>query len=75
MNKGECPGCDLPVKIRWFVKWDDNGTIVVRVNPATRVALVESDLLNDIYRRIEESIGVPIRRIVFEAERAGDAPR
>lgn len=70
MNKGECPGCDLPVRASWFVKWGDNGTIVVRVNPVTRVALVESDLLNDIYRRIEDSIGVPIRRIVFEAERA-----
>jgi hypothetical protein len=53
-----------------LVKWDDNGTIVMRMNPAFRVVLVESALLTDIYGRIEKALGVPIRHIVFEAERA-----
>ena len=35
------------------------------------MVLVESDLLDDIYERIEKAVGVPIRHIVIEAERAG----
>lgn len=53
-----------------MVKWNDNGTIGMGPNPLHRVVLVESDLLDDIYKRIEATVGVPIRHIVFEAERA-----
>jgi hypothetical protein len=66
-----CPGCNLPRVFRYIIKWDDNGTIVTRMNPFFRVVLLESDLLDDIYVRIEETVGVPIRHIVIEAERAG----
>lgn len=66
----ECPGCRLPRIFRWYVKWGDNGTIVMRLNPAVRTVLVESALLEDIYQRIEAAMGFPIRHIVFEAERA-----
>ncbi len=71
MKTGDCPGCDLPWVFRYLVKWGDNGTIVTKMNPYFRVVLVESDLLDDIYERIEKAVGVPIRHIVIEAERAG----
>lgn len=71
MKTDDCPGCSLPRVFRDLVKWGDDGTIVTKMNPYFRVVLVESDLLDDIYGRIEKTVGVPIRHIVFEAERAG----
>ena len=70
MSPTDCPGCKLTRLFRWYLKWDTNGTIVIRLDPRQRVALVESELLDDVYRRIEERVGLPIGRIVFEAERA-----
>jgi hypothetical protein len=52
------------------IGWGDNGTIVSKFRPAFRLVLVESALLEDIYQRIEEALGISIRDIVFEAERA-----
>ena len=70
MAKEQCPGCKLPKYFRFIVKWNDNGTIGMGPNPSQRVVLVESDLLDDIYTRIEAAMGASIRHIVFEAERA-----
>lgn len=70
MSPIDCPGCRLPRLFRWYLKWDTNGTIVIRLDARQRVALVESALLNDVYGRIEDMMGFPIGRIVFEAERA-----
>ena len=71
MKTDHCPGCRLPRVFRYLVKWGDNGTVVIKMNPYFRVVLVESDLLDDIYGRIEKTVGVPIRHIVIEAVRAG----
>ncbi|HEY5530427.1 MAG TPA: hypothetical protein VIK22_00330, partial [Candidatus Anoxymicrobiaceae bacterium] len=70
MAKSDCPGCRLPFYFRFIVKWGDNGTIGMGPNPSQRLVLVESELLNDVYSRIEAVVGVSIRHIVFEAERA-----
>lgn len=70
MAREDCGGCKLPFYFRWLLKWNDNGTIGMGPNPLHRVVLVESDLLADIYKRIEATVGVPIGHIVFEAERA-----
>jgi hypothetical protein len=63
----------MPRFFNFAIKWGDNGTIVSRVSPAFRLVLVESALLEDIYRRIETAIGASIRHVVFEAERAASA--
>jgi hypothetical protein len=70
MEDRACPGCRLPRIFRWIIKWDINGTIILRLNPLIRVALVESDLLDEVFNRIEKAVGIPIRHIAFEAERA-----
>jgi hypothetical protein len=66
----DCPACGKPRLFSRVIRWENNGTIVSRFRPAFRLVLVESVLLEDIYRRIEESLGISIRDIVFEAERA-----
>lgn len=60
----------LPSLFRLYLRWGSNGTIEIRLDRTQRVALVESDLLDEVYKRIEEMMGFPIGRIVFEAERA-----
>ena len=65
-----CIGCSLPKVFGWLIRWESNGTIVMRLDPGLRAVLTESELLSDIYGRIEDAVGVPIRHIVFEAERA-----
>ncbi len=66
----QCPACGKPRLFSYAVGWLDNGTIVSRFRPAFRLVLVESALLEDIYQRIERILGMSIREIVFEAERA-----
>ena len=66
----DCPACGKPRLFSRVINWGDNGTIVSKFRPAFRLVLVESALLEDIYQRIEETLGISIREIVFEAERA-----
>jgi hypothetical protein len=66
----DCPACGKPRLFSRVIGWGDNGTIVSKFRPAFRLVLVESALLEDIYQRIEETLGISIREIVFEAERA-----
>jgi len=66
----DCPACGKPRVFNRVIGWGDNGTIVSKFRPAFRLVLVESALLEDIYQRIEAALGISIREIVFEAERA-----
>jgi hypothetical protein len=66
----DCPACGKPRLFSRVIGWGDNGTIVSKFRPAFRLVLVESALLEDIYQRIENMLGISIREIVFEAERA-----
>ncbi len=70
MARDDCGSCRLPKYFRLLVKWNDNGTIGLGPSPLHRVVLVESDLLEETYQRIEALVGTSIRHIVFEAERA-----
>lgn len=70
MGMLECPSCGKPRLFGYAIKWENNGIIVSRYRAAYRLVLVESALLEDIYQRIEITLGMSIRDIVFEAERA-----
>ncbi|MBN2027696.1 MAG: hypothetical protein JW854_13145 [Actinobacteria bacterium] len=65
-----CPTCGKPRLFNYAVGWSENGTIVSHFRPAFRLVLVESALLEDIYQRIEATLEMSIRELVFEAERA-----
>jgi len=70
MGIATCSACGKPRPFSFVIGWENNGTIVSRFRPAYRLVLVESALLEDIYQRIEKALGMSIREIVFEAERA-----
>lgn len=52
-----------------IIRWNDNGTITERMMPDLRAVLLEADLFNTLFARIEEKMGISISHLVFEAQR------
>lgn len=52
-----------------IIRWNDNGTITERMMPTLRAVLLEADLFNTLFARIEEKMGISISHLVFEAQR------
>lgn len=61
--------CGAPLWFSRALKWNDNGTISQPFQRKSRVVIVESDIFNEVFSRIEEKMGVPIGHLVFEAQR------
>jgi len=64
-----CRECGFPYWLSKLIRWNENGTITMAVNPDYRVVIIESDFLTHLFSRIEESLGLPISHLVFEAQR------
>ena len=52
-----------------IIRWNDNGTICERMMPDLRAVLLEADLFNNLFARIEEKMGISLSHLVFEAQR------
>jgi hypothetical protein len=64
-----CKTCHFPFWLPKILAWRNNGTISWKQAPDTKLVLIESDLLNDVFSSLEEKLGVSIKHIVFEAQR------
>jgi len=64
-----CPQCGTPRQFTDNHAWLDNGVIVQSGDRSHRMVIIESDNLDNLYRGIEEIIGLPIERIVIETKR------
>jgi hypothetical protein len=64
-----CPECNVPKQFVDNHVWLAGGVIVQSNDRSHRMALIESDNLDPLYKGIEEIIGVPIERIVIETKR------
>lgn len=69
MAMKRCRECGFPYWLSKLVRWNENGTISMVVNPDYRVVIIESDFLSHLFARIEESLGLSISHLVFEAQR------
>ncbi len=70
MKKGKlCTECGTPLFISSELKWGDNGVISLRRSPRNRMVLFESETIDNLFRGIEELIGVNIEHIVIESRR------
>jgi hypothetical protein len=69
MRIKKCKVCGFPYWLAKSLIWNDNGTITSRNRPDFRTLIIEADYLSEIFRRIEEALGVSIHHIVFEAQR------
>ncbi len=64
-----CPECNTPTHITSEHRWLSSGVIVQTNDTRNRLAFVESENLDPLYRGIGELIGAPIEHIVIEASR------
>ncbi len=64
-----CPECNTPFHITREHRWLSSGAIVQANDERNRLAFVESENMDPLYRGIGELIGMPIERIVIEASR------
>jgi len=51
------------------LEWGNNGVITLKRSPANRMILYESRVIDNLFRGIEELIGLPIEHIVIESRR------
>lgn len=64
-----CGTCEVPRMISDVFKWGDGGVISISYSPKARMVFYESGNIDNIFRGIEELIGVPIEHIVMERKR------
>ncbi len=64
-----CPQCNTPFHITREHRWLSSGVIVQASDSRNRLAFIESENFDPLYRGIGELIGMPIEHIVIEASR------
>jgi hypothetical protein len=68
-----CPECRVPELFNLNYSWLDNGDIVMAANQAVRLAFIECENLDPLFRQIGEIIGLPIEPLVVEITTRGAA--
>lgn len=64
-----CAECGVPLLIGRELRWGGNGVITVAGSPRSRMILYESNVIDNLFRGIEELIGLPIQHLVIESRR------
>jgi len=68
-----CPECKAPEQITRDHLWLNSGVIVHKANQATRLAFIECENLDPLFKGIGEIIGMPIDRMVIDIARRAAA--
>jgi len=64
-----CKSCGVPRSVSKEIVWHDNGVITQARDENHRMLFYESDNLDNLFRGVEELIGLPIEHIVIESKR------
>ncbi len=64
-----CGSCGVPRLISGVFTWEDSGVISISYSPGARMVFYESGNIDNVFRGVEEQIGVPIEHIVTERKR------
>jgi hypothetical protein len=65
----KCGTCGIPAMIGRELHWEGNGVISLANSPRDRMALFESNTIDNTFRGIEEIVGEPIEPMVIESRR------
>jgi len=65
----QCESCGVPRLISEVFKWEDSGIISISYSPGARMVFYESGNIDNVFRGVEEQIGIPIEHIVMERKR------
>jgi hypothetical protein len=60
-----CPECHVPKTISDAHEWLNNGDIVQRLNNAARLAFIESEHFDPLFKKIEGILGIGIRDMLI----------
>ncbi len=64
-----CKDCGFSYGLAKTAMWNSSGTITERTDANFRLMLIEADTFNGLFRRLEDTLSVPIEHIIFEAQR------
>jgi hypothetical protein len=64
-----CRLCGVPLLIGGAFEWTDGGIISIKNSPKARMVFYESGNIDNVFRGIEQLIGVPIEHIAMERKR------
>jgi hypothetical protein len=62
-----CEACGTPLLVGKGLTWHDNGTISIAGSPRNRMVFFESEVIDPLFKGIEELIGTPIGHLVIES--------
>ncbi|MBN2168012.1 MAG: hypothetical protein JW738_02110, partial [Actinobacteria bacterium] len=65
----KCPVCNTPRVVSTMLKWTNGGTIDLFLGYDLRMVVIDPELFGQIFSSVEEMIGMPIDRIVYEAQK------
>jgi hypothetical protein len=65
----KCRKCGFSAVYARLIRWNNNGTLSIRVNPRFRILLLEAESMTRMMEDIERGLGVSIKHLFFEAER------
>jgi len=64
-----CSVCGTPKGLTKNQRWLDNGTIVEAKNPSHRMIFIENDNILDVFKLVEELVGLSLEKLVIESQR------
>ena len=70
MKLYKCKVCGFCKQLSAFINFNDNGTITERLQKDFRAVWIESDFIAEVFKRIENDLGVSVQHVIFEAQKA-----
>lgn len=64
-----CAECGAPAMLGEELRWEDGGVITLAQSPRNRVVIYESNIIDNVFRGVEELTGEPIEPLVIESRR------
>jgi len=64
-----CESCSVPKLISGVFNWENSGIISISYSPGARMVFYESGNIDNVFRGVEELIGIPIEHIVMDRKR------
>jgi len=68
-RRERCGKCGVPLLVSNEFEWQNNGVISLKGSPHNRIALFESRIIDNLFKGIEELIGMSVEHIVIESRR------
>ncbi len=62
-----CSKCGVPLMVSDGLNWENNGVISLASSPKNRMVFYESENIDQLFKEIEELIGMPIGHMVIES--------